>query len=325
MLTAIFSAVVFAAPVSAEPIELYRSFTVGEKFNYEVRSNLLVERRQIGMRSFIPSSVDINYDFNYEVTGVDAGGFADLVYRRPYMTIIDGETADRGQIVNREETNWNMDLGLSPINELVRVNEFDTSVPTILTSMPLSEQLIRSLRTAGQPDVIMGIIFNFAGELQRMSLFIGGLDSALDFSPKLPLEEVAVGETWRRTVSYQPQQMRDSDEFAVQRLDYVFTYEGIVESHGEQVHRIVGTLSLDTNAADYINQLARATPSQTGLQRADLKIEARIEFDLKLSDLSTIRANATSEGSFGLMIPELSDQYVFEERYRGRTSLRRTS
>ncbi len=126
-------------------------------------------------------------------------------------------------------------------------------------------------------EAIQDIVSQFTGELYRLALFIGSMDSALDFNPKLPFEEVKLGEKWKRTVSYQPQGLKGSKgEHAVQRLDMEYSYAGIVERAGTKYHRVNATLALDTDAALFINQAMGMTANQSGLEKLPMKINSTI-------------------------------------------------
>ncbi len=49
---------------------------------------------------------------------------------------------------------------------------------------------------------------------------------------------------------------------AVQRLDYVYSYDGVVDSNGQKVHRVTAKLNLDTDAAPYINSFMGRRPER---------------------------------------------------------------
>ncbi|MFM9872878.1 MAG: hypothetical protein ACKVQS_05365, partial [Fimbriimonadaceae bacterium] len=191
----------------AEPVELYRTFEKGKTYSYAVRTHLQSETRQVGLNTFIPEDVDLNYDFTYKILDVQSSGMAKVLYQRPAITQIDGETADRGSIETKIPLGWKMELNLSPVNAVTGIKDLQDKGKSGNWLRP-----IVPMRKFG--EMSMGerqdIVSQFAGELQRLVLFIGGLDSSLDFSPRLPLGEVEIGEKWRQTMSYQPMEIKGS-------------------------------------------------------------------------------------------------------------------
>jgi hypothetical protein len=144
----------------------------------------------------------------------------------------------------------------------------------------------------------------------------------LDFNPKLPFDEVSKGDTWKRTAGFSPQQVRGNEgKSAVQRLDYTYTYLGVVESEGRKVHRVVSTMGLDTDAGAYINQLLRRTAEETGLKEARLKLTASITYDLDLSTCKTLKATAESSGEVLIFVTAVPDKPVVHEKFKGRTTM----
>jgi hypothetical protein len=304
------------------PIQLGRVFQKGQRLAYEVRSNLQIEQRQFGLHTFIPSELDINYDFTLEVQEMKADGIAQVLYLRPTMTQIDGETYAAPPKTTVHRTNIRLQLDVSPINEILNIR--DLNPPSPAPARPDASRALMASGLQGAPEI--PVISRYIQELYRLALFIGALDSGMDFSPKLPYEEVRPGATWRRTVGYQPQRLPGATgETVVKRLDYTFTYDGIVESGGRRVHRVTATLGLDTDAAPMLNQMVPGGAATTGLSRAELKLSARIRFDLDLESMHTILAQAESEGSTRIFATQLGNEPALEDRFRGRTTLRLAS
>lgn len=312
-----------AAQPAVEPVELWRTFTKGESMRYEVASHLLLETRELGLQTFMPEELDLTYTFTKDVTDLTPDGMAVLRYRRPTMTIIEGETAESPPIRSVERPNLDMAITLSQINEFIEVRDNNPRPPATATTQQRRDLLHRYLVGAAQDSDGIPRLGQFIEDLQRLSLFVGSLDSAIDFSPRLPLEAVRPGDTWRSTVSYQPQRLAGaSDRTAVQRLDYVFTYRGIVESRGARVHRVTAALTLDTNAADWFHQATGLRPSQTGLRSVHLKMDATIEFDLDLRTKRTLHATARSNGSVAIEVADLPGEPLMEQKLTGRTTMR---
>lgn len=301
-------------------VDLSRLFKKGQTFNYQVRTRMMIEQRGGELNTFIPEDVDLNYDFSKVVEDVKPSGFASIIYRRPTMTIIEGETADSPPKTVVERVNINYRLDLSPINEIGAVRNLN---PPSQAAGGGSSRLMSAapLASASQVD----IIGQFAGELQRLALFVGSFDSALDFNPKLPFEEARVGETWKRTVSYQPQVMSGTrNQMAMQRLDMTYKYEGLVQSEGKEVHRISATVKLDSDAGTFLNQMMGMSPEQSGLNRIPLKLDTQIEFDLDKDTRHTIRAVARTNSSWSVMLSGMTRPAV-EQRITGRATMRLVS
>ncbi len=96
-----------------DPVELVRTFQKGETHAYEVKSFMLLETKAYPLAYFHPSTVDINYDFTMAVKDLTPAGFASVLYERPIMYIIDGETAESAPVTHEEKVEWKMDLKLS--------------------------------------------------------------------------------------------------------------------------------------------------------------------------------------------------------------------
>jgi hypothetical protein len=111
---------------------------------------------------------------------------------------------------------------------------------------------------------------------------------------------------------------------APQRLDYTYTYVGIVDSAGKKVHRVAGELKLDSDIAPFINDLLGMTPARSGLKSLKLKMDAKLEFDLDLETKNTIAGRGTSSGGLVVEITELNVPYE-EANIRGRARLKLVS
>lgn len=296
-----------------QPVELYRQFKKGEKLEYQIKSHLQTEIKQIGAAFFLPRNLDINYNYSIDVSDVKNEGFADIVYRRPSMTQIEGETADSGPVTTTSKVDWKLAMTISPINEITNLTDLSEGGGSSLYSR---------LGFYGAAGGGGQISVPFVDELYRMVLFVGDLDSALDLAPKLHFTEVAPGDTWQRTVSYQPQAVKGSkDQHQVQRLDYTYTYNGLVDYEGKKAHKITGVLKLDTDAAKFINQAQGTLPSQSGLEKLPMKLDTEVTFYLDQNTKHTVSARATSKGSWSIKLAGI-DQPIREERISGRTSLK---
>jgi len=308
-----------ALVAQSQPLELYRSFEKGKTYNYSVRTHLQSESREVGQNTFIPSDVDINYDFNYKIVDVKSSGMAKVLYQRPAISQIDGETADRGPLTTKIPLDWRMELELSPVNAVTGIKDLtkEKKINSHWLQPKVTHRSFSSMSMGERQDIVS----QFVGELQRLVLFIGGLDSSLDFAPRLPLGEVEVGEKWRQTMSYQPMEIKGSGgQFEVQRLDMDLVFNGMKEKNGVQYASITGLLNLDTDAAKYINQAMRMTANQSGLAKLPMKLETKIEFELDAKTFATKRATSSSKGNWSIFISGFNDP-VQEERITGRASI----
>ncbi len=316
-------ALAILAPAQDAPVELFRQFTAGKTLSYAVRSHLMTEQRQIGQPIFMPSELDINYDFTIDVKAIKTDGFADVVYKRPTMSIINGETAESPPVENIEKTDYNLSMTISPINEITNLKDLNAK-PAEKPKPKTGGGSFKALLANPTPGAQMQLPgMEYIQEMYRLVLFTGSMDSSLDISPKLPYEEVKKGDTWQRTVSYQPQKLKGKDgKSAVQRLDYTYTYDGLVTKDNVSYHQVTGTLKLDTDIAPFFNQMLGATEGMTGLKSMPLKLDSKVVFLLDEKTKNTVRADAESSGGWGLVLTQLPDKFAIEEKIKGRTSLR---
>lgn len=291
-----------------QPTTLARIYASGEKNQYEVLSHLQVESRQKGLETWIPSDIDLNYKFTTQVTALLPDGVAKVHYLRPTVTQIYGETFDEPAKTTVDKLNLNYELTVSPANEIL--NQFDAGKKVGKWS---------SSAMKGQQD-LGAFLGQFVSELYRLSVFAGSLDNALDFSPKFPLTSVKVGDTWKRTVGYQPQKLKGKGDMAVQRIDYVYTYKGLVDSSdGRKVVRVSASLAINSDLAAFATQLAG---QDTGLKEMPLKLNSGIDFDLDPKTMKTLSAAATSEGSFRIVLSESPDVPYEEVKMKGQTNFK---
>lgn len=296
-----------------KPVTLSRVFVPNQHFVYDVKSHLGIESRQKGLETFMPEDYDMNYTFTLDVLKMKADGIAVVRYQRPTVTQIQGETYDSAPVTKVDKINLNYLLTISPINEVLETVEQKKLVPKKAkwTSPALS---------ARQGDAIG----QFISELYRLSLFVGSLDTALDVAPKLPFTEVKVGDTWQRTVGYQPQRLKDkSGKSEVQRLDYTFVYKGPVNVNGKPFQRVTANLNLDTDLAEWANQYipVNEDTGESELKKLPLKLTATIDFDLDPKTFNTVSAHATSEGGFQVFLSGSPQEAVFERKLHGQTRM----
>lgn len=316
-LAALLSASQGGAP-SPSPVELLRVFKAGEVMRYQVRSLLVTETQRIGMPFMQPNDLEINYDSSLQISALKADGFATALYKRPTMDIVLGETAERDRVTNKEKSNINLELSLSPINEITGVKDLNAKPAAPPPRRTGGALWMSAAGAAPAPQVSIP----FVQDLYRLSLYVGSLDAAIDLNPPLPYEEVKTGATWRKTATYQPQALRGrpNAKMAVQRLDWTYRYEGVVEVKGRKVHRVTGVLALDTDVAKFANQEAGATAGQTGLEAIPLKMTMNVSYDLDLATRKTLAASSEAKGSWSVKLTA-AEEPVLEEKFTGRTTL----
>lgn len=313
------------APIDQAQTTLARKFTANEKLAYALRSHLTTEQRQRGLQTWLPSDVDINYNFNVFVRGIKADGFAVVHYTRPTMTFIEDHNGDPKTDVQKSA--FNLQMLLSPVNEMIDVKDLNPPKPKKTGAASKDDDDDSGggipLSAADPTLVALSIFSQFSGEAQRMALFIGSLDSSLDLSPKLPLEAVKVGDTWQRTIGYQPQKLKGKEgKSAVQRLDYTFTYQGPKVVDGKTILRIQAKLDYKTDLLDYVKSILSDAGAGTNvaLSSLPLSLKATIDYDLDPKTRHTLATRATSEGGYGLYLKGDTDALV-EGRYKGRTDV----
>jgi len=292
----------------AQPVELLRKFTLGEKSAYSVNAEMTVESRGGSLNTFIPEDITIKYGFTTEVTKLEADGFAKMRFIRPTITEIEGETYESAPKSKVEKLNQDVLLTISPINEVTDVKD--------LAKKPVPKKGSGRWMTAQG-----GPIGAFIGDIYRLVLFIGPFDSSLDIAPKLPLDEVKIGDTWKKTVGYQPQNLKGTQKKAIQRIDYTYTYEGPKTVNGKQIVRISAAMDLDTDIGAFINQLMESDASKTGLKGIPLVVKGRIQFDLDPKTLKTLQAVGKTEGGFKVNLTDDEDPAI-EQRFTGQTVLK---
>ena len=297
------------------PFTLTRRFVQNEKLAYNVSSHITAEVREKGLETFIPEDLDIDYGFNYTVEALKADGIAVVRFQQPSTTETQGETATSGPRAKTEKSDKVYEMTVSPINELLDLK--DVTPPKPAKKKPKPAETAFWALSAARPQ--SPIFSDYIGEMHRLALFVGNLT----FAPSLPLEPVKVGDTWKRTVSYQPQKLKGKNKSVVQRLDYTYSYLGPMKVDGKSVVRVEAKLDLNTDLGDYLRTIMAEygmDEKETNIKTIPLHMKATIDFDLDPTTRHTLTAAATSEGGFEINIKDESDA-VYEERFKGRTSL----
>ena len=302
-------------------IELGRKFVAGEQLIYLTKAEITDEQRSGDLQTFIPHDESYAYRHTLDVQKVKADGIAEVMYLRPSMSITMGDTAESAAKTTNEKLDWKIQMDISPVNEVLSVKDLTPKKP----DAPKKNDGVKWLRKHGvqgsQADgTAVGLLFAFVDEVQRLAFFIGGFDTSLDISPRMPFEEVKLGDTWQRTVSATPQKLKgQGDKMGVQRLDYTYTYKGLTKStEGKDVHRIEAVVKLDTDMAEFARQLTGTSKAGTVLKTVPLKFEAKVKYDLDVKTMHLLKAAAESSGSFAIEVKG-APQPLLEDRFRGRT------
>lgn len=310
-----------AAKSAPEPVTLGRKYTKGEKLEYIVKSHLTSESRQMGLDTWLPEDLDIYYKFTMDVKEIKTDGIADVRYQRPTMTQVSGESANSMPKTQVEKSGLDLLLTLTPVNEIISVKDLAPKKPE---KPAKSDGAIRNLMAASGRgrQGLQAFLGQFISEIYRLSLFIGSLDSSMDFAPRLAFDPMVPGDTWKRTVGYQPQKKSKEGKTTMQRLDYTYTYKGVVDRDGKKFQRVEATLDLKTDLAAFIHDTFGVKSSVTGLKEIPLTLKAKVEYDLDMITNHTVAARATSEGGFRIVTVDQPTVAVQEERLMGTTELK---
>jgi hypothetical protein len=304
------------SPAKPKPIILERKFEKGEKLTYRVRADLGIQTRAGELVTFIPQDEGIEYDFTIQVNGIKTDGIADAVYDRPIIKVILGETFDQPQKTVVEKVGTKYQMGISTINEVLNVNDLN---PPKKKTNSLTLDRIHRATLAKRAQAMFD---SFIDEVRRLSVFVGPLDTSLDLNPKFPLDAVVPGDTWKKTVGFQPQKLKGAGgKQAVQRLDVTYTFEGNAKRGQTEVRLVVATLKLDTDLSEFLNQEAEVTSEETGIKKFPLRLDATVKYDLDPVSGRTLGAEATSTGGFELVLTEDDSRPMVEEKFKGRTTL----
>lgn len=303
-----------------KPVTLGRVFKKGEKYTYQVSGKVQEQVREIPLETFIPFDEYVDYKFTLEVLEEKVDGIVDLMYRRPEMILTTGETFDKPEVKKKEAVNMVAQMEVSPINDLLKM--IDKSKESKKDpKKPVGKKKIIRLIANGKPTQDgAAIISQFTQTVFQLAMFVGSPDSALDFNPKLPYDEVKPGATWKRTVGYSPQRLSGSSKSAIQRLDFTYTYKGMVEVDGKKFHRVNAALKLETDAAEFINQSMGMKPSESGLEHLNLNLVSAIDFDLRPDTFHTQYALAKSDGGFTVNVVG-EKKAVVEVKIKGKTEM----
>jgi hypothetical protein len=288
-----------------KPVILLRTWTVGDTFAYEIHSHMHVERRGGVIRTWLPQDIDLSYDSSAVVIGTKPGGISIIKYKRPTVIETSSETATAPAKSEKINLGLEYSLTLSPINEILAENHI-ASAHKLTSRMPIG------LATGKQSPVAP-----YISEVYTLARNLGSLDNSLDFSPKLPVDEVVPGDTWKHTVGYSPQALSDNEgKSAVQRMDYTYTFEGTKVLQGKPVYRIAADMELKTDLADFYFSVSGDDRDSSLLQNLPLSLKMHIDFDVDIKTCRTIRAVSNATGGFSVIYRTDPSVAVHEEKFK---------
>ncbi len=310
------------APPAAKPVLLNRKFVLGETNTYRMDALLTVELKEQGLETFLPSSTGYEYGFTTAVNKIDMDGNATMVYERGKTVRIDGEYAERPERRVAESEGFKFELIVSPINEFVGMKQIKDPPKPGAKPAPRN-QTLRLLQEGGMSGTQMtdALVGQFISDLYRLSLFVGSLDSSFDFNPKLPEDPIKVGDTWKTTMSYQPQRLAGTNRQVVQRLDMTYKYVGPATVNGKKVERITADLGLDNDMVSYVNQTYGIPPAQSPFRALRMQFDSKIVFNLDPVNFKTLSAQALSKGSIRLEMKSETAP-IAERRIHGESNFR---
>jgi hypothetical protein len=300
-----------ASPAKPVPVTLSRTSTLHEQLAYSVNSHMQVEIRGGEVQTFFPQDVDLTYAFTSDVSELKPGGVAVFHYKRPTMTQTTSESIQGPGGTKVSDVNLDYSVTLSPINEILAEKKLGSNLDLFSPGL------------FGAPAVRQDSnLSRFIVEIHMLARNLGSLDSSLDFAPKLPVDDVVPGDIWKHTVGYSPQSLASQGgKLAVQRLDYTYTYIGVVQSDGKKVYRVTADLDTSTNLADFYFQATGEDPSGSMLKSLPLNLKSHVDFDLDIKTCETLKAVSSSTGGFSIVLTSHPDQPAEEERFKATTTM----
>ncbi|HLK17183.1 MAG TPA: hypothetical protein VKT78_20435 [Fimbriimonadaceae bacterium] len=310
------------AHAPGDAVMLKHTFIKGIKSEYSVDANLQVEARGGELATFLPEELELKYTFFTNCLDV-SNSIATVRYARPSITEIGGATPDSDPVPKTEKLDQVMTMQVSPINEVLDYK--DLTPKKKKPAGDTTSELLFTNGSAAARQSVHDFILPFIEDLERLSVYAGPIEASVDLEPRLNLDAVKVGDTWKRTVGYQPQKLTNkAGKTVVQRLDLTYTYIGLVESRGKKVQRVHADLKLDTDLGKYVNDLFNAKPENTGLKSIPTKMTIGMDFDLDPTTLQTIYAAVKSEGSFKIF-GTFSPGAAVEQNIRGTSVMKLVS
>ncbi len=290
-----------STPASVAPVKLYRKFKVGETRAYKVSTIVTEEQKSTGLNVFLPRDQGMEYAFTTKVNKVLPGDIAMIRYTRPKTMFIMGEFGDSPE--RREVQKGGeliVDLEISPVNDILEFIDVEKPKPGKGKPAKPNAKYLRSMGMSrqGYTDAIGG---QFLTSMYQIALGIGSL-SFFDISPVLPVFAVKPGDTWQKTIGYSPKSLYGSKRLAVQRMDMLYTYVGIVTEGKKSYVKISATTKLSTDLGEYLNQSYGVTSKETGIKSLKANFETLYTYLLDATTLAPIRVESKTSGDTVLTV-----------------------
>lgn len=296
---------------------LNRTFKLGLSSMYKVRARLHVEQRESGLLTYLPEDIDVSYDFYTRILKVEAGD-ATMRYFRPSISELDDDGSSIDPKPKVIKLNLTADYVISPINATLDMTDLTPKKKNKKVTSSLGESLdLRRFHALQQIQI--GPLGQFLEQVQQLALFIGGPDTSLDFAPQFSLYPVKIGDTWKQTVGYQPQNLSEGGgkiKKVVQRLDLTYTYKGKSTYQGKPALLVTANINLNTDLAKYVEDQFQESATESHLKSFPLKLKEEMNFYLNPKTLQIIYATVHSKGGFKI-ISTLSDSPLVEVKLKG--------
>ena len=257
------------------PIDLSRVFVNGEHDAYLVHADLHVETWTPASPLWLPDELEFRYRFGSVVSSVSAAGIASIRYTRPEMQELFGERFDAPPRTEDIQQGLDFDLQISPANEMIDAKPHGAAGQTSDEDDWHGPPSVATRQASAE---------DYRAEFIRLAMFVGDVQSSLDFAPRLPFDPVNPGDTWKRTVSYVPGASPSISNQQTHRVDYTYTFSGVVKTPHGLVDRVHAALHLSED-------LAGAREGRTAMT-----LDTQIDFDLDPKTRKTLYADAKSTG-----------------------------
>jgi hypothetical protein len=304
-----------ALVASGEKIDLKRTFTATDKATFDFQCKLQIDARQLPLETFIPQNAWFVYGFTAQVEKMKPDGVADLRFKRPKIVLKEEETFDhpaKDTVLVKDE---NYLFTMSHKNQLLAVKDETPKKP------PPKDGggLFATLRAGTATQIDIG---GWIGQLHTLAGFV----NFFDLGPNLPLQPVAIGDTWKETVGYAPVTISagaDKGKSINARIDYVYTYLGKATVNKKSYVHIQGKISQDTDAAPFIASIIGVKLELAPFKEIKLKMDGTVNYYLEPVNLQVALIQASSTGEVAVTIPQVTSGPVYEERFKSRASLTR--
>ena len=309
---------------ASTPITLNHIYFTGQTSQYRIRAKLHIEERNANLLTFMPSNNIFKYDFYLRTLNVEAGNGTIRYYRPSISQLVDdGSSIDPKPHVTKLK--MKADLVMSPINAILDDTDLSKkSAPKKKKSPIHSNQplFVLSKNMSYRQDGLNPLL-GFVQQVELLAVYIGGPGSSLDFAPQFSLYPVKVGDTWKQTVGYQPQNLAEGagkQKSVVQRLDLIYTYRGDSTYRGKPVRLVTATIDLKTDLAKFVEDQFRESESVSHLKSFPLHLHEEMSFYLNPKTDQTIAADVHSTGGFKILTT-FSPNPVEEMKLRGKNHM----